>query len=64
MYYSDRNHDIVLFDYCLLLLTDWLSDISQKAYCKLVYSSHKKELMPWIEEVRQHEKELWYGDIQ
>jgi hypothetical protein len=34
MYYSDRNHDIVLFDYCLLLLTDWLSDISQKAYCK------------------------------
>jgi hypothetical protein len=34
VYYSDRNHDIVLFDYCLLLLTDWLSDISQKAYCK------------------------------
>jgi hypothetical protein len=29
-----RNHDIVLFDYCLLLLTDWISDISQKAYCK------------------------------
>jgi hypothetical protein len=34
MYYSDRNHDIVLFDYYLLLLTDWLRDISQKAYCK------------------------------
>jgi hypothetical protein len=30
----DINHDIVLFDYCLLLLTDWLSDISQKSYCK------------------------------
>jgi hypothetical protein len=34
VYYSDRNLDIVLFDYCLLLLTDCLSDISQKAYCK------------------------------
>jgi hypothetical protein len=29
--YYDRNHDIVLFDHCLLLLTDLLSDISQKA---------------------------------
>ena len=34
VYYYDRNHYIVLFDYCLLLPTDWLSDISQKAYCK------------------------------
>jgi hypothetical protein len=34
VYYFDRNHDIVLFDYCLFLLTDWLSDISQKEYCK------------------------------
>jgi hypothetical protein len=34
VYYSDRNHDIVLFDYFLLSLTGWLSDISQKAYYK------------------------------
>jgi hypothetical protein len=46
VYYFDINHDIVLFDYCLLLLTDWLSDMSQKAYCKEVYRSRKKELMP------------------
>jgi hypothetical protein len=32
--YYNKNHDIVLFDYCLLLLTDWIRDISQKAYCK------------------------------
>jgi hypothetical protein len=30
VYYSNRNHDIVLFDYFLLLLTYWISDISQK----------------------------------
>jgi hypothetical protein len=46
VYYSDRNHDIVLFDYFLLSLTGWLSDISQKAYYKYVYKSRKKELMP------------------
>jgi hypothetical protein len=34
VYYYDRNHDIILFDYCLLLLTDWLSGISKKEYCK------------------------------
>jgi hypothetical protein len=34
VYYFDRNHDIVLFDYFLLLLTDWLSDISHKTYYK------------------------------
>jgi hypothetical protein len=44
VYYFDRNYDIVLFDYCLLLLTDWLSDISQKACCKKFTGLGRKNL--------------------